>query len=94
MDEERHAKEKQKICDGQAEDEDVRHRLLQPEFIFFDDGVDDDAVAYYANEADKSVNAWHENIVILFISVCRKKREYFTVSRYIFKKSTFIWIIF
>ncbi len=74
MDEERHAKEKQKICDGQAEDEDVRHRLLRPEFIFFDDGVDDDAVAYYADEADDSVNAWHENIVIVFVSVCRKKR--------------------
>lgn len=78
MDEERHAQKKQKVCDGQAEDEDVWHGLLSPELCLFHNGVDDNAVAYNANEADDPINTGHEDVVVLLTGFCGKQKKRFT----------------
>ncbi|TNN44851.1 hypothetical protein EYF80_044940 [Liparis tanakae] len=68
VDEEGHAEEEEEIGDGQAEDEDVRHRLVGAELGFLHDGVDDDGVPGDPEEADDPEDAGHEGAGVLLMS--------------------------
>lgn len=64
VDEEGHPEEEEEVGDGQVQDEDVWDRLLGAALGLLHDGVDDDAVAHDAQEADDGEDDWQDGAVV------------------------------
>lgn len=64
VDEKGHAEEEEEVNNRQVEDEDIRYRLLGTALGLLDNGVDDDAVAKDAQEADDAKDDGEDSVVV------------------------------